>query len=54
MKTFKQFTEMARKIRKILKPNLIKNTKDYDFDGTINLSGSGSGIDKKLPPKGGV
>ena len=56
MKTFKQFSEMARDPKKIVKKLLtpVKNIKDFDPGGTINLSGSGSGIDKKIPPKGGV
>ena len=56
MKTFKQFSEMARDPKKIVKKliNPVKNIKDFDTNTTINLSGSGSGIDKKIPPKGGV
>jgi len=57
MKTFKDFiSEMGSKKvnKKIITP--VKNLKDFDPATFIrnNQLMPGSGIDKKLPPKGGV
>ena len=55
MKTFKDFiSEMGSKKKKFM--TTVKNLKDFDPATYLknNQLMPGSGIDKKLPPKGGV